>query len=430
MSTTRAIWLLLLLPACSSSGQAGQETDTGSSTEVSSLPTDTESESVDTGSVTGDTGSETMDTSSFSTSSDTLTQSDTDTPPDTESSTDPCFGLPDFTPCQVVTEPDRDYDICASGVCVSPGCGDPSCNAPGMRYPLGPDAGHAEYTRTTDEEAVVIDNLTGLMWQGCERGRSGAMCEVGNFAPLDWLGAIAYCDELDYAGFDDWRLPDRYEGFSRASMGMSPVDAWEEFYPDKWKCLDYYWTSSLDAYRGSNESGTDSFTRAWVYLTEPLTYEIDRLFRVQCVRGGEPLEGPRFERTTDDQPLVYDTVTGLTWMGCPLGLSGADCDQGQIYVEFDEPAAEYLCNNLTWAGHDDWIVPDARALFSLTDDRNDNPGSRQDGFTPVIYEAFFTSTRGYDWDLFGNGYYMVVFGPGIMNDLTGLGAILCVRAYE
>jgi hypothetical protein len=406
--TRGRVFALLLVAASAVSCSQEQQTDETDSSSRSS---------------TSDTQSE----------SDTATQTESDTPPDTESSTDSCFGLPDFTPCQVVTEPDRDYDICSNGICVSPGCGDPSCNAPGVRYPLIPDEGHTDYSRTTDEEPIVIDNFIGLTWQGCQAGRGGALCEEGEEQPMTWTEAIAYCDAFVYAGYDDWRLPDRYEGSTRGGIGEDTVGIDSDVFPDSWAgpiqpTYYQYWSSSRDAYQITDESQP---RRAWVFrasLAEPC--DIDAPRRVQCVRGGEALSGPRFERSTDNEPVVYDTVTGLTWMGCPLGLSGTTCEQGQIYVEFDAVVAYQICSNSHWAGYDDWVLPDARALFSITDDRNDYPGSRQDGFTLDVYDAFFTSTRGTDWVGFGNGYYMVVFGPSIINDLTGLGAILCVRAYE
>ncbi len=47
-----------------------------------------------------------------------------------------CDGQPDFTPCEVVTSPDRSFDIRIDGECRSPGCGTVECNAPGRPVPL------------------------------------------------------------------------------------------------------------------------------------------------------------------------------------------------------------------------------------------------------------------------------------------------------
>lgn len=51
-------------------------------------------------------------------------------------SANPCPGRADWTPCAVVTVPDRHYDICVEGTCVPPGCGDATCNVSGPHFPL------------------------------------------------------------------------------------------------------------------------------------------------------------------------------------------------------------------------------------------------------------------------------------------------------
>ncbi len=48
-------------------------------------------------------------------------------------------------------------------------------------------------------DGTVSDTETGLMWQ---QGEGGLM---------NWQSALAYCENLPLAGYDDWRLPDRNE---------------------------------------------------------------------------------------------------------------------------------------------------------------------------------------------------------------------------
>jgi hypothetical protein len=45
-------------------------------------------------------------------------------------------------------------------------------------------------------DGTASDRESGLMWQQADDGRS-----------RDWEGALAYCESLDLAGHDDWRLP-------------------------------------------------------------------------------------------------------------------------------------------------------------------------------------------------------------------------------
>ena len=94
---------------------------------------------------------------------------DTDTTPVAS-----CVGQPDMTLCNIVTTPDRWYDICVGGTCVSPGCGDASCNAPAPHFsiPANSDHSHLQII-SSGSEPIVADLVTGLHWQGCDAGRSG-----------------------------------------------------------------------------------------------------------------------------------------------------------------------------------------------------------------------------------------------------------------
>lgn len=44
-------------------------------------------------------------------------------------------------------------------------------------------------------DGTVTDTETGLMWQQDETGW------------MDWESALSYCENLELAGYDDWRLP-------------------------------------------------------------------------------------------------------------------------------------------------------------------------------------------------------------------------------
>jgi len=77
-----------------------------------------------------------------------------------------------------------------------------------------------DYTRDDDKE-VVVDNLTGLMWQDNADVESVTkqwltdenydICDDNNSAPecYDTSGdtATSYCENLELGGYSDWRLP-------------------------------------------------------------------------------------------------------------------------------------------------------------------------------------------------------------------------------
>jgi len=126
--------------------------------------------------------------------------------------------------------------------------------------------------------AVTIDNVTGLMWaqvanrEGCRNGTNVA-----------WETAGKYCEDLTFASYTDWRLPNVYEFFSLANFikvnynsAIDPV-----FFPNATWYAASKWTSTTYA------SDTD---RAWRW--EPLDHssltaedKVTVTRGVRCVRG-------------------------------------------------------------------------------------------------------------------------------------------------
>jgi len=61
-------------------------------------------------------------------------------------------------------------------------------------------------------DSTVTDLATGLMWQRCTEGLFGANCESGtatNF--VNWQDALEFAAGSAFAGYGDWRLPNRRE---------------------------------------------------------------------------------------------------------------------------------------------------------------------------------------------------------------------------
>lgn len=61
----------------------------------------------------------------------------------------------------------------------------------------GNDYGANQFVANGD--GTITDNASGLMWQ------------QGDHGAVDWAGALAWCESLDDAGHDDWRLPNAKE---------------------------------------------------------------------------------------------------------------------------------------------------------------------------------------------------------------------------
>ncbi|MFN2148387.1 MAG: DUF1566 domain-containing protein [Anaerolineales bacterium] len=62
-----------------------------------------------------------------------------------------------------------------------------------------------------NDDGTIRDHATGLTWEQVDSGLA-----------LSWEAALAYCENLDLAGYDDWRLPDIKELQSIVDYTRSP----------------------------------------------------------------------------------------------------------------------------------------------------------------------------------------------------------------
>ena len=344
-----------------------------------------------------------------------------------------CTDNPDFTLCELVTDPDFWYDICIDGVCQSPGaCGDASCNSPGPHYVLadtnqrtcyddigqticpgipgvpscgaivycgqdaqyGWDTLYAEPVRFSRSESVigepvVIDNVTDLMWQGCPAGLSDSNCNSGNLETRTWLGALLYCDSLNWGGHDNWHLPSRDELLSIVDYGRNSPAIDTSAFPGTSPTL-FFWSSTRYAgnsifvkfieFDDGEVGNADKGSQLWAY----------------CVRS-EPDEtvigGERFTRTEPvvGEPIVHDNVTGLIWQGCSAGQNGIDCATGDI-VDMDWSSALSYCENLGWGGYSSWRLPNIKELYSIVDEKFTNPAISLSSYPLTLPDSYYWSS--------------------------------------
>ncbi len=67
-------------------------------------------------------------------------------------------------------------------------------------------------------DGTITDFATALMWQ---KGYAGDVNGDGEIEKFKWRGARAYCEESDYAGFQDWRMPNINELMSIVDYSRS-----------------------------------------------------------------------------------------------------------------------------------------------------------------------------------------------------------------
>ncbi|MFC1669325.1 DUF1566 domain-containing protein [Spirochaetota bacterium] len=110
---------------------------------------------------------------------------------------------------------------------------------------------YAAGSYTDNSNGTIKDNITGLTWTRC------SMTDANSSNPVmdnttgctntpgigKWTDAMAACENLDFAGKTDWRLPNVVELHSLVDVDKSPlIDT--AFFPNIPGIFAYYWTST------------------------------------------------------------------------------------------------------------------------------------------------------------------------------------------
>lgn len=139
--------------------------------------------------------------------------------------------------------------------------------------PQGPGAGERYIiTETTEEEPVVTDLVTGLAWQ---------QLYWLEFRP--WRDALSHCENLDYGGFQDWRLPNIKE-----LVSLLKINSYQPATEFPCENLARLWSSSsvfendIYAYNIAIHVGSAKYH----HKTDLDNYPYNLTKYARCVRGG------------------------------------------------------------------------------------------------------------------------------------------------
>ena len=222
--------------------------------------------------------------------------------------------------------------------------------------------------KTLEGKNVVEDLNTKLMWQQ----------EIPEGLYL-WEEAAEYCEDLNYAGFDDWRLPRPEELLSIVDSGridpaldtdlftkMISVNPENDFddHNNFWSSKNLFpdLPNRVPCFLNISDG---SMNCAYAFTDTPYSS------RTVCVRGDEFANKAELsEETAENGDLVLkDSSTGLMWQGDPDYSS-----------TLDWLGLFSHCEDLDYAGYTDWRVPSKNELASLlnfdktTDPFSDFPG--------------------------------------------------------
>jgi hypothetical protein len=256
----------------------------------------------------------------------------------------------------------------------------------------------------------VVNQQTGRMWVR-DVLRLGATGGVGGDMafdrPLTWAEALSAVADLDYAGYDDWRLPNLRELSTLVDFGRFGPTLDPAAFPEDFSRLPgpYFWTattSPIDASQAYYVNFLDGHFYPWPKDTRFLVRPVrdvavaDPVALIQTGQtvgyGPDDRPGPGHGddgdlrrglspdyRWSDDgrvdtapENVALDAHTALTWLRDPTRLDGGGGVGGgvggnvDLRAPLDWQAAVTACNALDYAGADDWRLPNIRELESIT----------------------------------------------------------------
>ena len=254
-------------------------------------------------------------------------------------------------------------------------------------------------------DGTVSDNCTGLMWQKdtADVSENGT---IGDDDRLNWQGALKYCENLGFAGFSDWRLPNVRELQTIVDYGhFDPA-----IHPVLGALSAWYWSSSGPDHSWSWHIG---FYDGSVFLSDKSADIFVRAVRGESVlpTTGQTKCYDAAEAEVDCASIDFPGQDGFYKAGCRS--EGRFADNGDGVIDpFDsqrwQDALQY-CENLNFAGHDDWRLPNVRELQSIVDYGR---GPAIDPVFGVFYGPYWSSTS-YE----GNpaNPWCVWFNSGVVN---------------
>jgi hypothetical protein len=266
---------------------------------------------------------------------------------------------------------------------------------------------------------------------------------------MTYDAAVAGAEDFDLAGYDDWRLPTIKEQYSlilfsgvdpsgyegTSTDGLVPfinTDYFDFAYGDtdaRERIIDSQYASS-NMYADGNLLFGVNFADGRIkgYGLQMPFGPGEKTFFVLYVRGNTEYGINNFVDNGDS--TISDNATGLMWMQND-SKSGMTWEEAPSYAE-----------NLEYAGHSNWRLPDVKELQSIVDYSRSPGTTNSAAIDPLFnstsitneadqadYGCYWTSTTHANWSAVGGGFASYVsFGramgymDGRWQDVHGAGA--------
>lgn len=203
-----------------------------------------------------------------------------------------------------------------------------------------------ELEDTATQWAMVKDNVTGLVWEvksdheGMHYNENDYRWQTIQSEFLDWL------NKSEFGGYSDWRLPTIHELYTLVHHNAFDPNLKlnKSYFPNTKP--ESYWSSTTFSYNTSH---------AWyVYFGSGVVYNTDKNYReyVRAVHGRLNVSN----LIDNNDGTVTDATTGLMWQQVDANATAMDWE-----------AALNYCEALELTGFDDWRLPNAKELLSISD---------------------------------------------------------------
>ncbi|SLM31416.1 exported hypothetical protein [Desulfamplus magnetovallimortis] len=209
---------------------------------------------------------------------------------------------------------------------------------------------HAVGPYVDNADGTITDEGTGLMWQQTDDG-----------IRRNWEDACQACEELELAGYNDWRAP-------RVDELRSIID-YNSYLP----AMDLIFSVESDwtlFWSGSDyANGTVNAWQVYFYDGSVSTGTKTSRSYIRCVRSGpfwslDPLDN----LVINSEEVAEDIRTGAKWQREDDGVKRTW-----------EDACQY-CENLVLDGESGWRIPEIEELASIVDYTKYNPSISVDIF--------------------------------------------------